>query len=360
MNRPFKLPLHLSIVAFLAAAALAPVSIAWDAAGHAMITLLALDRFKAAKGTPAWINETPTRDMIAWQSGEPDRWRGTRTPTLKHENDPDHYLDLEDLSPYGLTLRTVPMLRNEFIKTMALARAAAPDKFPPINPAIDTAKTLEYPGFLPQAIMEHHDKLRSAMNTLRILEGLADAASDRRKLQIEQTKNNIRVEMGLLSHFVGDAAQPLHTTTHHHGWVGDNPKGYTTERSIHSYIDGTILTIHKLTHESLQSRNTTKDQAQPAIEPANAPPAEIPPRVTNTENPWNDVLTHIERSFAKVEPLYEMKKTGELEKDAGKAMIAERLTDAGAMLGDLYAAAWASSEPTAKQIEDYLKYEAKP
>ena len=22
---------------------------------------------------------------------------------------------------------------------------------------------------------------------------------------------------------VGDAAQPLHTTRHHHGWVGDNP-----------------------------------------------------------------------------------------------------------------------------------------
>ncbi len=346
--------------AFFLAAALAPASIAWDAAGHATITLLALDRFKAAKGAPAWINEAPTRDMIAWQSGEPDRWRGTRTATLKHENDPDHYLDLEDLSPYGLTLRTVPMLRYEFIKTMALARSAAPDKFPPIHAAADSAKTLEYPGFLPQAIMEHMDKVRSAMNTLRILEGLADAASDRRKVQIEQAKNNIRVEMGLLSHFVGDAAQPLHTTQHHHGWVGENLKGFTTDRTIHSYIDGTILTIHHLNHETLRASSESQGKPPQASDPAKAPSEEIPPRVTNAENPWGDVLTHIERSFAKVEPLYELKKSGELEKEAGKTFIAERLSDAGAMLGDLYAAAWAASEPTAKQIEDYLRYEAKP
>ena len=353
-----------TIAAIFFAAALAPASIAWDAAGHATITLLALDRFKSTKGAPAWVNEPTARDMIAWQSGEPDRWRGTRAPTLKHENDPDHYLDLEDLTPYGLTLRTVPILRNEFVKVLASARAKDPTKFEPINPAMDGAKSLEYPGFLPHAIMEHQGKLQSAMNTLRILEGLADAGTDRRKGQIEQAKSNIRVEMGLLSHFVGDAAQPLHTTQHHHGWVGENPKGYTTERTIHSYIDGTILTIHHLTHETLRARRASKGETpQPTDQPSDhtkTPPDQVAPRVTNAESPWSDVLAHIERSFAKVEPLYELKKSGELEKDAGKAFIAERLNDAGAMLGDLYAAAWAASEPTPKQIEDYQKYEAKP
>jgi hypothetical protein len=81
--------------------------------------------------------------------------------------------------------------------------------------------------------------------------------------------------------------------------------------------------------------------------------------VSDPQNPWNDVLTHIERSFAQVEPLYTLEKSGDLDKDPGKAFIAERLRDGGAMLGDLYAAAWKASEPAQRDIDDYLKYESK-
>jgi hypothetical protein len=328
-----------ALIGLLLAASPAP---AWDAAGHRTITLLALDRLAQTKDCPEWLKSDAERQKIAWQSGEPDRWRGTRTPTLKHENDTDHYIDIEDLEPFGLTLRTMPMLRREYVSAMAVARAANPDRIPPVNPAADAAKTLGYPGFLPQAIMEHHDKLRSSFNTLRILESLPDASSSRRQLQIEQARANIRVEMGLLSHFVGDAAQPLHTTTHHHGWVGDNPKGYTTDRGIHRRIDGTVIELHRLNYAALS-----------------AIPADPAPRVADHANPWNDVLSHIERSFAKVEPLYALEKSGDLDKQPGKDFIAERLLDGAAMLGDLYTSAWKASKPTAQEIEDYLKYEAK-
>ena len=30
----------------------------------------------------------------------------------------------------------------------------------------------------------------------------------------------------------------MHTTKHFNGWVGENPKGYTTKPTIHSWIDG--------------------------------------------------------------------------------------------------------------------------
>ena len=49
---------------------------------------------------------------------------------------------------------------------------------------------------------------------------------------------NIIYIMGVMGHYVGDASQPLHTTIHHHGWVGPNPNGYTTNRTFHSWIDG--------------------------------------------------------------------------------------------------------------------------
>jgi len=44
--------------------------------------------------------------------------------------------------------------------------------------------------------------------------------------------------MDVMGHFVGDGAQPLHVTKHHHGWVGDNPKGYATNTTFHAWIDG--------------------------------------------------------------------------------------------------------------------------
>lgn len=329
--------------AALVAGLAASIAQAWDAAGHQLIARIALERFAKDPGCPEWLKDARQAEMVAWQSGEPDRWRGLRTANLRNENEPDHYLDLEDLEPFGLTLRTVPMLRSEYTKALELAREKHPEKMKPVNPAIDTAKTMLTPGYLPHAIMEHYEKTRSSMNTLRILQGLPDAATERRQTQIEQAKANVRVEMGLLAHFVGDAAQPLHTTTHHHGWVGDNPKGYTTDRGIHAYIDGTILTLHKI----------SKDTVAKTIEPG------TPSRVKDPQMPWPDVLAHLERSFAQVEPLYEMKKSGDLDKEPGKAMIVERLRDGGLMLGDLYAAAWKASEPTAKEIEDYQKYESK-
>lgn len=319
---------------------------AWDAAGHQIITRIALSRFAEESTCPEWLKAPDQSQMVVWQSGEPDRWRGLRTANLRNENEPDHYLDVEDLEPFGLNLRSVPMLRSDYTKALELARDKHPERMKPVNPAMDPAKTQQTPGYLAHAIMEHYEKTRSSMTTLRILQGLPDAATERRQLQIQQAKANVRVEMGLLAHFVGDAAQPLHTTTHHHGWVGDNPKGYTTERTIHAYIDGTILTVHKITAETVESTVKDDTRARGSL-------------VKDPQMPWSDVLTHVERSFAKVEPLYEMKKSGELEKDAGKAFIVERLRDGGAMLGDLYISAWKASEPSAKEIEDYLKYEAK-
>ena len=40
--------------------------------------------------------------------------------------------------------------------------------------------------------------------------------------------------MGVMGHYVGDGSQPLHTTVHFNGWVGDNPKGYTTKQTFHA------------------------------------------------------------------------------------------------------------------------------
>ena len=120
---------------------------AWDYEGHRAVNELALASLPANFGgfelTPALKNR------IAFLAGEPDRWRNTTDLTLKHFNGPDHYIDLEDLSLYGLTPETLPIMRYDFVEVITLARAAHPKKFPPIDPDKDADHTRELIGFFP-------------------------------------------------------------------------------------------------------------------------------------------------------------------------------------------------------------------
>lgn len=327
--------------------ATAAQALAWDAHGHRTITLLALDTLAQTDPTrPAFLATPESREMAAFQSSEPDRYRAVRSGYLKHENDPDHYIDVEDLVPFGLTLETVPKLRYEYLRAMAIAKHEHPDQAKPYNEKTDFARTQEFPGYGLHAVMEHHAKLIAAFKTYRILMELERTKAEneavrwpaQRPLQVKMTEANILAELGHLSHFVGDLAQPLHTTTHHHGWVGDNPKGYTTDKGIHAYIDGEILKIHTLNYAKLGP----KPRAPLSIDPDDA---------------WNDLIAYVRRSFEKVEPLYLLKKTGDLEKAPGEAFIEERLLDAGSMLGAMYATAWKAATPSERDVKDYLKYD---
>lgn len=309
---------------------------AWDAHGHRVITLLALDTLRAEPDMPAWLNDPAGRSRAAYQSAEPDRWRGQRTLALVNENAMDHYIDIEDLADYDLTLRTLPQLRTRALAMMAQARAAHPDRFTSYDPSRDPAGDKEYPGFLPHAIMEHYAKLQASFRTLRILEALAPDGG--RQHHLEQARANVLFHIGTLSHFVGDATQPLHTTRHFNGWVGppeSNPNGYTTSNKFHAYIDGGVVDHHKITYDSLV----------PQFRPATT---------VSAADPWPDVLAHIERSFAHMERLYQMEKDGSLDAAPGKALIEERLLDAADMLGALVRAAWVTSEPDGMEIRRFM------
>jgi hypothetical protein len=312
--------------------ALASAAAGWSAAGHRTITLLALDGLP--QDMPVFLRDPEVRARIADQSTEPDRWRGTRAVPIAHEANPEHYIDVEELDAYGLTLATLPEHRYEFLRRMAIVRDRNPEAFKPAGR--DPDKTKDWPGFLPYAINEHYAKLQSSFNSLRILEAVNDPS---RRHQLTQARENVIYEMGILSHFVGDASQPLHTTMHHHGWVGDNPAGYTTDPAIHAYIDGRIVEIHGLDFAALRPRMAY----------------DLAP-----EGGWRTGLDEIDRSFRTVERLYSMKKDGSLEQPAGRDFIASRLCDGARTLQALYAAAWAASAPTQGQIGSFIKYSELP
>jgi hypothetical protein len=320
---------------FLIFAAAVNFASGWNTHGHRTITYLALDGL--TPDMPAWLRERDTAARIADQSNEPDRWRSTRRTAIQHEANPEHYLNIEDLEAFGLTLKALARHRYEYFRVMALARHQHPGRFAPVDGDRDVDKTREWPGFLAHAIAEHHAKLQAAFFSMRVLEIINEPG---RALELEQARSNVIYHMGILSHFVGDAAQPLHVTRHHHGWVGDNPAGYTTEYGFHSYIDGRILEIHRLAFDSVRPRTR--------YYPINA------------ADPWGDVLAYLGRSLAEVEPLYILQKSGDLEKSQGEAFIAARLADGGGMLAALYRSAWTSSEPTERDVSAFVRFAGRP
>ncbi len=309
-------PLMTTLLSILIMLAPGPFALAWDEEGHVIITHVAYE--KLPPDMPAWLRTEKVRNRLEYLSAEPDRWRGQHNIHLDHINNPDHFIDAEDLKPYGLTLLTLPPLRRELIDLLAVKRTKEPEAFPKRDPDKDRDYTRLVPGLLPYRIAETQWKLAASWTTLKTYEQYRSYVTDD---MIDNARQNVVYQMGLLSHYAGDGSQPLHLTRHYNGWVGDNPKDYTTDRSFHAYIDGGVIEQQHITKEDLASRARA-------------------PKKISTEDYWPQTCEYLNETFKQVEPLYEMEKHGDLEKPSGKAFLEERLLEGGSMLCGVWIAAY--------------------
>lgn len=297
----------------------------WDEPGHVIVTELAFDALPA--DFPAWAKTTANRRRLCYLSAEPDRWRGQNAVVLDHINAPDHYFDIEDLEKFELTLDRLPRFRNAFIEHLERFRTLHPDRFTPPNPARDKSHTSTVPGVLPYAIEEMRWKIASSWSTLRTFERYSDVATPE---ELAAARNDVIQHMGLISHFVGDSTQPLHLTRHFNGWAGENPKGYTTSKKFHQYIDGGVIELHGITAQTLRARRH-------------------PPTPFDPDDAWPQILACLRTSLGRVEPLYAMEKSGALQQAEGKRFIEDCLLEGGGNLSGIWLSAYRASK-----IDDFL------
>jgi hypothetical protein len=298
---------------------------AWDYEGHRVVNQLGL----AALPTnfPAFVRTPAARERIAFLAGEPDRWRnmGDELP-LAHLNGPDHYIDLEELELYGLTPQTVPIFRYDFAGKLAVERALHPEKFPAFDASKNKDHTRELMGFVPWTIVEWQGKLKSEFSYWKAFQNYGGTPEE-----IANAQENILYVMGVMGHFVGDAAQPLHATIHHHGWVGKNPNGYTTNTTFHSWIDGGYF------------RKTGGLKAEPLF--AKIQPAKIVGDPTKPDDLFRQVMNYLVETGTLVEPLYQLQKTEKLSGEGetglqGRPFLENQIVRGGQMLGNLWYSAW--------------------
>jgi hypothetical protein len=307
-------------------------ALAWDYEGHRTVNQLALASLPT--NFPAFVRVPEAAERVAFLAGEPDRWRNMQDLPLRHCNGPEHYIDAEELAVYGLKPETLPVFRYEFVADLALIRKAHPEKFPTIDPSRNEDHTRELVGLLPWAIAENYAKLKSEFSYLKTYQDSGGSPEE-----IANAQANILYVMGVMGHYVGDASQPLHTTIHHHGWVGENPQHYTTSSRFHSWIDGGYFA--KIGGPNLK-------EMEPKLRPAQL--VAINGRPAKPEEMFQAGMIFIMEQNKLVEPLYQLEKEGKLSGEGetgleGKAFLYGQLIKSGQLLGDIWYSAWQQAAP---------------
>src|SRR5215469_2622533 len=193
-----------------------PPSFGWGNAGHSLVNKLAAENLPA--DMPAFMRTQAAINEIEYLGPEPDRWRGLGEPELNAVQAPDHFMDLE----LADVIQPLPHRRYAFIAAAYAASLTHPVQARDLQP--------DHIGFQPYITNEVWERLKSAMRDYREL-----SAKHQDTNPVEAA---ILFYAGWLGHYVGDGAQPLHTTVNYNGWVNkENPNGYTTDHKIHSQFE---------------------------------------------------------------------------------------------------------------------------
>lgn len=319
-----------------AVAGLSPLA-AWDDEGHRIVNRLALAGLP--EDFPAFVRAPADAERIVFLACEPDRWRSNPDLPIKHANGLDHYLDLEMLAWAGLTPQTVAPMRYVFASQYAAGRIVNPGAYATIDSTKNVERSREWPGFVPWAVCENYGRLKAAFSYLKTFEENGGTPEE-----IANAQANIVYVMGVMGHYVGDCAQPLHTTVHHNGWVGENPSGYNPRPGIHAWIDGGFIAKTKIGYADLVSR----------VEPAQ--PLSLAAAPEGQDAFFTAVMSYILEQHQLVEPLYALEKAGKFkggsadESAEGRAFIEGQLLRGGRMLSAIWLTAWRSAP-----VDTYLR-----
>src|SRR6267154_2699243 len=143
-------------------------ALAWEYEGHRVVNQLALASLPT--NFPAFVRETAAAERVAFLAGEADRWRNTPDLPLQHCQEPEHFMDIEELAQFGLKPEALPIFRYDFISELAAYRKTHPENFPAADSASDPAHKYSWVGLLPWVITENYGKLKSEFSYFKAYE----------------------------------------------------------------------------------------------------------------------------------------------------------------------------------------------
>lgn len=283
---------------------------AWGVTGHRVIARVAVAALPA--DMPRFLAQQI--DWIGARSITPDNYRAASEPFIKMAEDPSHEWHLEAVT----FLKEIPRSRIEFIEALY-------DEHRRVQ-AVDSARArtinVTGTGLLPYTTIEVYERLKVTFRTWRDQQ---KAGEDTRYTELDAA-----FYTGWLSHYVADAAMPLHTSIHHDGWVGDNPRNFARAGELHWGFENDFVNLIGLDDRDIQPR---------------IPPARV------IDDPFSAILAHLEHAHTRLERVYVLEQQKALTNAAsaqGRTLVYECTSDAATTLRDLLYTAWvASAQPAA-------------
>lgn len=287
---------------------------AWGATGHEWISGIAIE--KLPESIPAFVRTPAAIADIAVMGRELDRSKGAGR-THDAERDPGHWVSLAD---DGSVLGVLPL-----------------DELPDTREQYDTllrAKgfTQYKAGYLPYSIVDGWQQLRKDFAYWRAAKkGAETAASTEERAWFEadlrlREKLTLR-DLGVWSHYPGDASQPLHVSVHYEGWGPyPNPHDYTT-KDFDAYFEGEFV-----------RDNLVRSAVAAEVGPYQSCGCSIEDRTK----------TLLLATLAQVDPLYALEKNGGLKAGdpRGIAFTNARLAAGATAVRDMIVDAWLASADT--------------
>ena len=270
---------------------------AWGAKGHSMTSEAAT--LTLPTDMPHFFYRA--FPQLVWLANDPDRWRGAGD-AMESVNPPDHFIDYEYVA--GLDL---PPQRYRFIDL--LYKSGTLRRY-----GIDSSTI----GFQPWRVAEVAERLTNEWRWWRF--------SQPNTIERASIEDDIIHDAGILSHYIADSANPLHTTLNYNGWVMPNPNGYANDCQIHARFESDFVTH--------------------AVETADVV-ARIAPKQLRSDYFATD-LAFVRQSNALTETLYQIDRSGGFDTlrpvdPQAKAFAADRLAAGASLLRDLWWSTWVNS-----------------
>jgi len=278
---------------------------AWGVTAHRVINRVAVNTLPG--DVPPFVKRQI--DWIGVRSVTPDSWRIASEPFLKIEEDPNHGWFLEQFA----FMHEIPRSRYEFV----LALYDEYLRIKTTDPERAALTNVRWTGTLPYAAVETYERIKVTMRSYR--------AAVAEKQDTQFIEMDAAFYIGWLGHYAADGAMPLHTSVHHDGWQGANPKNYTTDPRVHGRFESQFVDLIQLSDSGLA------DQIG---------------KSKTLDDPFTAILAHLDDAATHVEEVYVLDKSGALadkSNEPAAKLVKMQLGKAAALLRDLAYTAWIES-----------------
>lgn len=321
--------MRIAYVCALGCLIICPAAHGWSNRGHRLINKAAV--LGLPPEMPGFIRSPKAAAMIAYLGPEPDRWRPETAPELSAVNSPDHVFLLELADPVA----PFPRRRYDFVRKF---NAYLNDQ--PSHPPCEKAP--ECVGMLPWQVNEIAQRLTAAFRAYRVLTGSLPRATIKdiepmTREDLPLVEQTALFYAGWLGHYVGDGAQPLHTTVNSNAWVSrQNPGQYQTAPGIHAELEA--VADGMIENRAIQPADVAKRMASPK----------------HFEDDFDEVIRYLEMSHQYVGAVYELKKQQHMRSNdrACREFVVSRMSAGSEMLRNLIYSAWVNSGHSAAGHEN--------